>query len=313
MATTTSSPTAPSRSYRFGLNLFGIGEAAAFRAKCQQAERLGFDVLNVGDHLHAPAPFQHAVAAAEATQRVRVGTGVLNIGFWNPALLAREVATVDQLTSGRFELGLGGGTVRAEFDEAGIAWEPIGARLDRLERAIEHLERTFTEANGSAHEPTLVQRPRPPLLVGGSGERALRVAARHADILGFGAVQQVPGAPAGALDLMPAATVDERMAYFRACAGDKAADKEVSVLLQRVTITDDRRAAAEALRQEGIALSVEAILEAPGVLFGTVAEIADQIHERAARYGFTYLTMHEPSMAAMAEVIAALATRGPPL
>lgn len=314
MATTTSSPAAASRSYRFGLNLFGIGEPAAFRAKCQQAERWGFDVLNVGDHLHAPAPFQHALAAAEATRRIRVGTGVLNIGFWNPALLAREVATVDQLTSGRFELGLGGGTVRAEFDEAGIAWEPIGARLDRLERAIEHLDRTFTEADGSGHEPALVQqRPWPPLLVGGSGERALRVAARHADVLGFGAVQQVPGAPAGALDLMPAATVDERMAYFRACAGDKAEDKELSVLLQRVTITDDRRAAAEALRQEGIALSAEEMLEAPGVLFGTVAEIVDQIHERAARYGFTYLTVHEPSMAAMAEVIAALDTRRPPL
>lgn len=84
------------------------------------------------------------------------------------------------------------------------------------------------------------------------------------------------------------------------------------MLLQRVTITDDRRAAAEALRQEGIALSVEQILDAPGVLLGTVGEIVDQIHERAVRYGFTYLTVHEPSMAAMGEVIAALDT-APPL
>lgn len=294
------------RPYRFGVNLLGIGGRDAFRARCQRAERLGFDILNVPDHLHAPSPFPTAVAAADATERVRVGTHVLNIGFWNIARLADEVATTDQLTAGRLDLGLGGGTVKAEFDEAGIDWEPIGARMDRLAGAITELDRIFAEAAGSQHSPLPAQRPRPPVMVGASGRHGLRVAARHADILGYGGVQHVAGQPAGTLRLATAETTDKRMAYFREQAGERADAMERSLLLQRVTLTDDRKAAAEDWCREDPSLSVEELLDAPGVLVGTVDEIAQQVHERRDRYGFTYLSVHEPSMDAMAEVIAAL-------
>ncbi|MGH3095358.1 MAG: TIGR03621 family F420-dependent LLM class oxidoreductase [Streptosporangiales bacterium] len=295
-----------SQPYRFGVNLFGIGDREAFRAKCQRAERRGFDILNIPDHLHAAAPFPMAVAAAEATERVRVGTHVLNIGFWNPALLAREIATTDQLTGGRLDIGLGGGTVKAEFDEAGIPWEPIGERMDRLETAIAELNRILGEEDGSEREPRPVQRPRPPIMVGASGERGLRVAARHADILGYGGVQHVRGKQAGTLQLATAATGDERMTCFRAQAGGRVDGMELSLLLQRVTLTADRKGAAEEWYAGDPSLTVEELLEAPGLLVGTVDEIVQQIHERRERYGFTYFSVHEPSMDAMEEVIAAL-------
>ncbi len=87
------------------------------------------------------APFPAVVAAAEATERPRVGTFVLNAGFWNPALLAREVATVDALTGGRLELGLGTGYVKAEHDAAGLPWGAPGERVDHLRRTVEELGR----------------------------------------------------------------------------------------------------------------------------------------------------------------------------
>src|SRR4051812_28836518 len=119
------------RDFRFSTNVFGVPSREAFIDRCQLVERLGYDTVFVPDHLGAPAPFPVLIAAAEATRRLRVGTLVLNVCFWNPALLAREVATTDILTGGRLELGLGSGYVKSEFDDAGIAWESFGARADR--------------------------------------------------------------------------------------------------------------------------------------------------------------------------------------
>ncbi len=129
------------RPFRFGVNLTVPAPAEEWRAKCRRAEELGYDVILVPDHLGMTAPFPALVAAAEATERPRLGTFVLNAGFWNPALLAREVATTDALTGGRLELGLGTGYVRAEHDAAGLPFGAPGERVDRLRRTVEELGR----------------------------------------------------------------------------------------------------------------------------------------------------------------------------
>lgn len=116
------------RPFRFGVNLLSPAPADAWRAKCRRAEELGYDVILVPDHLGMPAPFPSLVAAAAATARPRLGTFVLNSGFWNPTLLAREVAGTDALTGGRLELGLGTGYIRAEHDAAGLP----GARRESV-------------------------------------------------------------------------------------------------------------------------------------------------------------------------------------
>ena len=138
-------------------------------------------------------PFPLLVAAAEATQRLRVGTLVLNVPFWNPALLAREVATTDILTDGRLELGLGSGHMKWEFDEAGIGWLGPSARAEKLRQMITELQRFFSTDFAQLREgrsgPRPVQRTGfggsgPPLLVGGTGDAVLRIGAEHAQILG---------------------------------------------------------------------------------------------------------------------------------
>lgn len=289
------------KAFRFGVNLRMLGSSgSAFHARCRRAEELGFTVLNIPDHLRAAAPFPVAVAAAAATELARIGTHVLNIGFWNPALLAREVATTDQLIDGRLDLGLGGGTVKAEFDEAGLPWEKIGDRLTRLENTLAELERIFADPENPV---TPLQRPRPPILIGGNGHRAITVAAKHADIFNFGAIGQVSGEVPGVLRLLTRAECDERLAYFRDRAGARLPEIEVGLLLQETVVTDDRQAEAEKRYAESTYLTPDELLEAPGILLGDVERLADRLHEHRERDGITYFSVHEPSMEEFAKVI----------
>ena len=193
------------RDFRFSVNVFGIPSRAALQERCRRAESAGFHTVFAPDHLGAPAPFPVLQAAADATEHLRVGTLVLNAPFWNPALLAREAASLDILTDGRFELGLGSGHMKWEFDAAGIPWENFAARARRLEETITELRRFFSSdmaALPGGHAPLPVQRTGfdgsgPPLIVGGTGDRVLTIAGRYADIIGVAGVYQVKGEPPG--------------------------------------------------------------------------------------------------------------------
>ena len=305
--------------FRFSSNIFGLTSRDDFVAMCRRAESRGYDTIFAADHLGHAAPFQAVVAAAAATERLRVGTLVVNVPFWNPALLAREIATADVLTGGRLEVGLGSGHMKWEFDEAGIPFGSYGARADRLSATITELTRLFA-SDGYAQQADLRQQlgfppllpvqhqgfggHGPPLLVGGSGDRVLRIAAETADIVGIGGLFQVKGQPPGVFRLCTAAEADERVRFARDCAGDRAGRLEWHALAQAVVVTEDRQAAAAGLAEKyrGTVTAAE-ILENPFLFVGTVAEMADQILRHRDRYGFTYYTVHEPYMDAFAPVI----------
>jgi probable F420-dependent oxidoreductase len=313
------------REFRFSFNVFGITTRQAFVDECREAEQYGYDTVFSADHLGIPAPFPLLVAAAEATQRLRIGTLVLNVPFWNPALLAREVATTDILTDGRLELGLGSGHMKWEFDAAGIGWQGPAARADKLREMISELQRYFStefaQLQGGRTGPKPVQRSGfggfgPPLLVGGTGDSVLRIAAEHAQIVGVAGAYQVKGQPPGTLRGATAAETDERVKFARACAGSRADDIEWHLLVQAVIVTSDRRAAAEALlaeyreamRAAGVTddraiMTADEALETPHLLIGTADEIADQLRRGRERWGFSYITVHEPYMRTFAPVI----------
>ena len=288
------------RPFRFGVNLVTPESGDAWRAKCRRAEELGYDVLLVPDHLGMPAPFPALVAAAEATERPRVGTFVLNAGFWNPALLAREIATCDQLTGGRLEVGLGTGYVRSEHERAGLPWGSPGERVDRLARTITELDRLLADPE---HVPAPAQRPRPPLLVGGNGDRVLRLAARHADIAAFTGGRQLPGAPEGVLQLIGPDELEERVAAYRRFAADRDGPAELNFLVQRVVVTDDRRAVARELVPHAMGLDEDELLAHPALLAGSVKEIAEQVRAHRERYGFSYFCVLDPYLEAFGPVI----------
>ncbi len=289
-----------SRPFRFAVNMLNGGTAAEWREKCRRAEALGYDVILVPDHLGMPAPFPSLVAAAEATERPRVGTFVLNAGFWNPALLAREVASTDQLTGGRLELGLGTGYVQAEHDSAGLPFGSPRERVDHLERTVTELTRLLADPE---HRPATDQTPRPPLLLGGNGNRVLRLTARHADIAAFtGAAADATGA----LRLIGPDALEERVAAYRGFAADRTAPAELNYLIQLVAVGGDRRAKARELSPHAPGLTEDELLAHPAVLTGTARDMAEQVRGHRERYGFTYYTVLEHNMDAFAQVIAEL-------
>jgi probable F420-dependent oxidoreductase len=299
--------------------VFTIRSASAFTDYCRSAERFGYDAIFTADHLGSPAPFAPLIAAAAATTRMRLGTMVLNVGFWNPHLLAREVATADLLTDGRLELGLGAGHMKWEFDAAGLPWQPLPERADRLAATLDELERIFASGGypdgRAAREfydlPALAPVQRrglngtgPPLIIGGTGDRMLSLAVRRADTVAVGGLFQRAGSAPGTFRMGTAAEADERIAFIRSLAGSRADQLELHVLVQGVVITDDRRAAArELVEEQAPQLTVDELLETPFVLIGTVDEIAAQVRERRERYGFSFITVHEPYMTAFGQVI----------
>jgi probable F420-dependent oxidoreductase len=313
------------RDFRFSFNVFGISSRDEFVAECREAEEAGYSTVFAADHLGIPAPFPLLVAVADATERMRVGTLVLNTPFWNPALLAREVATTDILTDGRLDLGLGSGHMKWEFDEAGIAWEPPASRAAHLADTITELERYFStefdRLRAGRSSPKPLQRSGfggfgPPLLVGGTGDAVLRIAAEHAQIVGVAGTYQVRGQPPGTFRLATVDEVDERLAFTRSCAGSRADEIEWHLLVQAVVVTNDRRGAAEdrvaewrrvadaALATDQRAVpTVDELLETPYVLIGTPDEIAAQLRHSRERWGFSYVTVHEPYMREFVPVI----------
>ncbi|GAA3735121.1 putative F420-dependent oxidoreductase [Spinactinospora alkalitolerans] len=288
--------------FRFGIN-YSDATGDGWTGFCRTSEEMGFDVILAPDHLGAPAPFAMLAAAAAVTTRTRLGTYVANNEFWNPAMPAREAATVDRLSGGRLELGLGCGYMRSEFESAGIPWRGHPERVDRLERGITELDRLFT---GDGPRPLPGADRRPPLLVGGHGERILALAAERADIVGFSGLRQRRAAGPGALVVAGAEETLRRVELVRRRAGARAGSLEFSVLVHAVLITDDaeRTAAETAEKYAGVGLeTARDVLDSPYILVGTVDEIAAELVADRDRFGFGYVATHGPFRDALARVI----------
>ncbi|MFF9199418.1 TIGR03621 family F420-dependent LLM class oxidoreductase [Streptomyces sp. NPDC014779] len=281
--------------FRFAVNMLAPGSAEEWRTRCRRAEELGYDLILVADHLGMPAPFPSLVAAAAATTRPRLGTFVLNAAFWNPVLLAREVATTAALTGGRLELGLGTGYVPDEHERAGIPFLPPRERVDHLVRVVEELAGVLKGAEGT---------PGVGLTIGGNGNRVLRLAARHADVMAFSGGRFDGDAPT-VLTAEELAERVETFAEFERAAG-RAVPAERNLLIQRVVVTEDRAAAAAGFREAVPYLTEEQILDLPIVLLGTVPEIAAQVRALRERHGFSYFTVLDGAMEAFGPVLAEL-------
>ena len=307
------------RPFRFGVNARTVDGASQWTERARTLEDVGYATLNLPDHL-APmlAPMPALAAAAAATRRLRVGTMVVNNDFRHPVLLAREAATLDLLSGGRLELGIGAGHMKSEYDEAGLAFERGNIRVARLAEAVAILKGLLAgeavtfhgkhyRVTGHTIHPRPIQRPRPPILIGGNGPRLLTLAAAEGDIVGLTGITFAGGGLAPDLSGFRAAAVDERMRLVRQAAGARMDQLELSALLQRVIVTDDRRGAAEELCRRWTALSVEDVLGSPFVLLGTVDEIEADLLARRRRWGLSYYVVQEPWADALTPVVARLA------
>ena len=307
--------------FRFGVNVWGARSRAEWTDKARRVEDLGYSTLTVPDHLGTFfSPMPALLAAAHATSRLRVGTNVLNNDLRHPVLVAREAATVDLLTDGRLQLGLGAGHMKSEYDEAGLDYDAGATRVERLAEAVTIIKGLLEgepvtvdgrhyRVTGHRIHPLPVQRPHPPILIGGNGRRLLTLAARAADIVGLSGITFREGGTQADVSGWTTTGVDERMRLVREAAGARYAQLEVNALVQRVIITDQRRQAAEELARRWTQLSPDDILQSPYVLIGTVDQVVDDLQARRQRWDISYYVTFEPYMEAFAPVVARLAGR----
>jgi probable F420-dependent oxidoreductase len=305
------------RAFRFGVQCSLAASRAEWQAKARRVEELGYQALLVPDHFGDQlAPVPALLSAAEATRAIRIGSLVFDNDFRQPALLAKEAATLDLLCDGRFEFGIGAGWMRSEYEQAGLAFDSGPTRVARLEEAVPLIRSvwaggpaTFAGAhyrlNGLESAPLPVQRPGPPLLIGGGGPRILRLAAREADIVGMVLRSRADGNGLDLTDLSSAA-LDDKLGWVRKAAGARFAALELNSLLQAVVVTSDRLDGARRLSQ-AVGVPPDVVLDTPYVVIGTAEEIEAQLQERRARFGISYWVLFDRDMEIFAPIAARLA------
>jgi len=321
------SPPLPRRKpFRFGVQAssppggFAGGAAAGdrWRDLARRVEGLGYSTLTIADHLDEQwAPMPALVSVAEATTTLRIGALVLCNDYRHPVVVAKEAATIDVLSGGRLELGLGAGWMLTDYERAGIPLDGAGTRIDRLGEAVTVVKGLFAEGpldfegrhyriTGLEGTPKPVQGPHPPLLLGGGARRMLGLAGREADIVGLN-----PSLAAGVIDADagPSATADateQKLRWIADAAGPRYDEIEIQVRVHLATLTDDRAALAE-LVAPTLGVEPDQALESPHALAGTVDEIVEQCVERRERFGISYICLGLDAYEDFAPVVARLA------
>lgn len=306
------------RPFRFTVQASHLGHPDELVPLARKAESLGVSTLTVADHLDDQlAPIPAMMAAAAATTHLRVGTMVLANDYRHPLLLAKEAATVDVLTGGRLEFGIGAGWMTEDYRMAGIPMDRPGVRIERLEEAIrvilgawsgEQVEFTgeHYRVTGYVGVPVPVQQPRPPIFIGGGGRRILSLAGRHADTVGLN-----PILTSGVIDenAGPSATkraTQQKIDWIRAAAGERFDQIEIQTRIHLVLVTDDRDSVFESL-SGGFGLTPTEAAETPHALCGTVDQIVDDLVERRETLGISSIGISAASLDDMAPVIDRLA------
>ena len=310
--------------FRFGIINEQMKSTSEWIAHVKQVESLGFSTFLIRDHFvpdffgEQYAPLSALMMAASVTSTLRVGTMVIGNDYRHPAILAKEIATIDALSGGRFEFGIGAGWLKSEYDKAGMTYDKNGLRVSRLEEAITVYKGLFSDApfyhqgefyciDGLHITPQSAQRPHPPILIGAGKEKMLKLAGREADILGL----LTTSVSTGTVDLDPserfADAVRQKLAWVKEGAGARYEQIELS-LIPTILLTDNRQTIAQNLieRNQWQGVSVEQVLEMPAVFIGTYDQITNSMIERRQAFGFSYYVFSDDVMETVAPIVGRL-------
>lgn len=303
--------------FRFAVTASNARDGEGWRRIATRAEELGYSSLLVPDHLGSQlSPITAIATAAAATERLRVGGFVFANDFRHPLVLAREAATLDLLSNGRLELGLGAGWRTADYRQLGLPYDAPGRRIDRLVEATELITRllsgeTVTHVGATYRlvaaqvSPRPVQRPHPPILMGGGGPRILKLAARKADIVGF--IPQFSSRGRPILTDVTESALERKVAVVREAAGDRFERLELNLF-----IADAGMVGGRALPRSVLAAAkagTAGLVGSPYLLYGTLASLRDLLERRRDRTGISYYAIRQGVMEEMAPLVAALAGR----
>ena len=301
------------RPFRFAANVERGRSAEHWREVGRRAEALGYDTLFMPDHITDQlAPIAAMTAIADATTKLRVGSFVFANDYRNPVMLAREATTLDLLSGGRLEFGIGAGWNKRDYQQLGMPYDTAKVRVDRMEEAVVLLKRLWTE-DKVTHEgthyrvreaivrPRPTQRPHPPLMIGGSGPRMLRIAAREAQIVAL--VPALDPLGVSTLRSLRMESVEKRIAILRRTP--RFSELELNVIVFDAAVTDRARSIVDALTAR-LKSAVTAVVESPFVLYGSRASIVEDLLARRERLGISYIAVPGSAMRAFGPVIAAL-------
>ena len=306
------------RAFRFGVQEHGVPSAKAWQDKARLVESLGYSSLYLPDHFTDQlGPVAALMAAADATTTLRVGSLVFDNDYRHPAVLAKEAATIDLLSDGRFDLGLGAGWLASDYEQAGIPFDGPGKRISRMEEALQIIKGlfaggkfTFTGAHYQIKDlegsPLPVQKPHPPILLGGGGRRMLRLAAREADVINVNFDLREGRVSRELVRTGLAEATDEKLGWIKDAAGDRFDRIELSVTIFFANVTDDRESVASVMAP-GLGASSADVLDMPHFLIGTVDQLVEDIKRRRDRYGMSFVIVPGEVAELFAPVVAQLA------
>lgn len=289
--------------FRFGVVSGGFAAPDAWIAQARRVEALGYASLLMPDRpsIGGFALFSALAVAAAATTSLHIGSYVFCNDYRHPAMLVKEVATLDALSGGRFELGLGAGVSDSDYQQMGLPFESAGTRVSRLEEALLIIKQFFTgeEVNFSGKYYTITgmkalprpaRKPHPPIFIGSSGKRMLTIAAREADII-------APTLKMGPQGIDPAdAPMEEKIAWIRNAAGERFSELELAQVAYGISITDS---SAEAITPPGLPFS----MRARGM---SIEQAVEHLLEQRDRYGFSYIQVFEGQLENFAPVVTRL-------
>ena len=293
------------------------GSRAEWTELARRIEGHGYSCLTLPDHFdNQLAPVPALMSAAEATDDLRIGALVWDNDYKHPAVLAKELATMDVLSDGRVEIGIGAGWMATDYEQLGLPYDSAKVRVDRFVEGIavikgamaegpfsfsgEHY--TITNYNGT---PKPVQKPCPPILIGGGGKRVLSIAAREADIIGINATLTAGHIGHEAIATMTAEAVDEKVEIVRQAAGERIDDIEMNVRAFLVNTDDDHTTAAANIAAM-MGVEPKMVNETPFALVGPTGKIVDDLLARRERWGFSYIIIGQGEVDSFAPVVAAL-------
>lgn len=306
------------RRFRFGVEMMGPFDGMTWVDSVRELESLGYSTMFAPDHLdEGYGPITAMATAAAATTELHIATAVFAADFRHPAVLARELASIDQLSEGRLEVGIGAGYQLADYSGSGIQMDSPGVRVDRLIEHVSVLKGLWADGpfdfDGDHYQiraldgsPTPYRPGGPPIFVAGGGERLLTFAATNADIVGVNPSLPTSEARAASAPNALPRSIDEKLAWIRAAAGPRFDDLEIHGWLRYAQVTDCAHDLAEKLT-DTFKVGPEEILQSPVVLVGTVSEIVERLHERRERWGYSYFTIQQPAAREFAPVLARLA------
>jgi probable F420-dependent oxidoreductase len=306
------------RPFRFAVFAYSARSGKEWAEKARRTEWQGYAVLVVPDHfLNELPPVPALAAAAAVTTTLRIGSIVFANDYRHPAVLAKDAATLDLLSDGRFEFGLGAGWLQKEYDRVGIRFDPAGVRIDRMVEAMQVVRGLWSEGpldfRGEHYTiaalegtPKPVQTPHPPMFIGGTGKRMLQVAALEADIVGL-----LPKTfPQGGHDWVgnTPARREEQVGWVREAAGERFADLELSCPIFRVIVTA-HGSTVESDMAGQYGMTPDQMRKSPDFLIGSIDEIVEQLIQRRERFGISYVEIDEKDATGFAPVVARLAGR----